>query len=231
MSRIVDAELFLDSGRLRQEKDRLARAHLLAVKQAVEVTTRHLELNLEGITRRSVPGRLWRAWTSGIGPRGDKLANDPAGWVRLNSYRERQGRLSRTYGAMEFFSQEGRIEGKSGQWLAIPLPAAGSRGRQRFLTPGDWEKATGQRLRFVYRPGKPALLVADDQVLSGKRKVARGNTARRIAAGRGSTTVPIFVLVPRVDFANRFSIEPYIRRAESELAANARLFVGRIGDR
>ncbi len=81
--------------------------------------------------------------------------------------------------ALKFWTEPGEIRGKRGQYLAIPLPAAGSRGRGRNLTPGEWERAIGITLRFVYRRGRASLLVADEAVLSGKGKVARSNTARR----------------------------------------------------
>lgn len=45
------------------------------------------------------------------------------------------------------------IRSKSGIWLAIPRPAAGKSLRDDRLTPGEWERRRGLRLRFVYRVG------------------------------------------------------------------------------
>ena len=44
------------------------------------------------------------------------------------------------------------------------------------MTPGGWERTTGMRLRFVYPPRGPSLLVADD---------ARINTRGLAVASRG----------------------------------------------
>src|SRR5690606_30204593 len=126
---------------------------------------------------------------------------------------------ARTRGAVQFWTQPGAVRGKRGQYLAIPLPAAGPRGRGRDLTPGEWERANpGVRLRFVYRPGRASLLVDDDSVLSGRKQVARRNTGRRIAAGRRSATVPIFVLLPMVNHRNAVAVDSNVDASEGELA-------------
>jgi hypothetical protein len=204
--------LTIDSAALDRDVDRTIRAYLTAGTRAVATTTKRLERQLEAATQAAVPGRLWRAWASVSYPRSGP-ARDPVGEVFVN------GR-ARSQGAMTFWTQPGEIRGKSGQFLAIPLPAAGSRGRARNLTPGEWERITGKRLRFVYRPGRASLLVLDDGVLSGKSQVARGNTARRIAAGRASSTIPIFVLLPMVKFRNAVAIAPLVQQAESDLVRN-----------
>ena len=57
------------------------------------------------------------------------------------------------------------------------------------------------RLRFVYRPAAPSLLVADNARLS-KRGRAAANIGRRqgdvFTRLSGRTTVPLFILVPQV---------------------------------
>lgn len=203
-------DLLFDTGRLDRDADRLVRRYLAAGTEAVAGTTKRLEHRLEDATRSAVPGSLWKAWQSSAYPRTGP-AQAPAGTIWL-----RGG--ARTRGAVQFWTQPGTVRGKSGQYLAIPLPAAGARGRGRDLTPGEWERRTGIRLRFVYRPGRASLLVADDAVLSGRSQLARGNTARRIAAGRASTTVPVFVLLPLIKHRNAFSIEPMVSESEGEMA-------------
>ena len=42
------------------------------------------------------------------------------------------------------------IRSKNGFWLTIPLPAAGKSLRGGRITPGEWERRRGLRLRFVY---------------------------------------------------------------------------------
>ena len=97
------------------------------------------------------------------------------------------------------------IQSASGFYLAIPLAAAGRGRGGRRTTPADYEKRTGLKLRFVYRPGRPSLLVADDARLS-KRGLARrkgGRRRKRDGILTGAQTVPVFVLVRQVKLKKR----------------------------
>ncbi len=211
----------IDPAALAQTGDVIVRRHLAAGTRTVATVTRRLEQKLEAATQTAVPGRLWRAWSSKAYPKNGPAKN-PVGTIFL------KGR-NRTYGAIAFWTQPGAIRGREGQHLAIPLPAAGPRGRDRMLTPLEWESAHNTELRFVARPGRPALLVADDAVLSGRAQIARRNTDKRIAKGRGSTTVPIFVLLPLVKHRNAFSIAPIISASEGEMAQAFLLAVRELG--
>lgn len=218
----------VDSGTLTAAADRIARSYLKAGKETLGAVTRELERELEQLTRDAVPGRLWRAWKSEVFPRGNAIAREPVGTVFVN------GGL-RSRGAMAFWSRPGRIAGKSGQWLAIPLPAAGSRGRTRNLTPGEWERRTGKRLRFVYRGGRrSALLVADLGTTNARTGTFRAITRKRTQADarrgfvRGEQSVPIFVLVPVVAFGNRIAVQPAVDRARGRLAQEFNSRVGRV---
>jgi hypothetical protein len=94
----------------------------------------------------------------------------------------------------------------------------------RDLTPGDWERRTGQRLRFVYRSGRASLLVADNAVFGGRNNSARPLSDYRAASdvrrgkARYPATIPIFVLLPVVKFRNAFAIEPIVDATRGELA-------------
>ena len=104
------------------------------------------------------------------------------------------------------------IRSKSGFWLAIPMAAAGKGPRGRRITPGEWEKRRGMRLRFVYRRGAPSLLVADGRLNS------RGlGVASRSKTGRGQSTVPIFLLVPQVKLAKRLNLARDAERAQAAI--------------
>ncbi|PVZ48716.1 DUF6441 family protein [Thalassobacter stenotrophicus] len=104
------------------------------------------------------------------------------------------------------------IRSKDGFWLAIPTPAAGKGSRGKALTPGEWERRRGLRLRFVYRRGGPSLLVADGRLNS------RGlGVASRSKTGRGQSTVPIFLLVPQVKLAKRLSLARDAERAQASI--------------
>jgi len=52
------------------------------------------------------------------------------------------------------------IRSRNGVWLAIPAPAADKSARGGRITPGEWERRRGLRLRFVYRSRGPSLLMA-----------------------------------------------------------------------
>lgn len=102
------------------------------------------------------------------------------------------------------------IRSKDGFWLAIPTPAAGKGLKGRRITPGEWERRRGLRLRFVYRPRGPSLLVADGRLNS------RGlGVASRSKTGRGKATVPIFLLVPQVKLAKRLDLARDAERAQA----------------
>ena len=93
------------------------------------------------------------------------------------------------------------IRSKNGFWLAIPLPAAGKSLRGGRITPGEWERRRGLRLRFVYRRTGPSLLVAEGRLnMKGQAVVSRSKT------GRGKVTAPIFLLVPQVKLPKRLDL-------------------------
>jgi hypothetical protein len=100
------------------------------------------------------------------------------------------------------------IRSTSGFWLAIPLPAAGKSTRCGRITPGEWERRTGMRLRFVYRRTEPSLLVAEGRISSVGRAVAS-----RSKTGRGLTSVPVFLLVPQVKLPKRLDLTRDAERA------------------
>ena len=51
------------------------------------------------------------------------------------------------------------IRSRKGFWLTIPTAAAGKSRRGGRISPVEWERRTGLRLRFVYRRTGPSLLV------------------------------------------------------------------------
>ncbi len=109
---------------------------------------------------------------------------------------------------VDAFDRGVTIRSRHGFWLAIPTPAAGKTGlnptgARKRITPGGWERRTGMRLRFVYRRGRPSLLVADEA-----RMTRRGLAAKsRSKSGRGQVTAIIFLLVPQVTLRKRLDIE------------------------
>ena len=105
------------------------------------------------------------------------------------------------------------IRSKNGFWLAIPTPAAGksTRGGRRgsaSTTPGEWERRTGLRLRFIYRRRGPSLLVAEGRLNTKGRAVAS-----KSKTGRGVVTAPIFLLVSQVKLPKRLDLARDAERA------------------
>jgi hypothetical protein len=100
------------------------------------------------------------------------------------------------------------IRSQAGYWLAIRLPAAGKSLRGGRITPGEWERRRGLRLRFVYRRTGPSLLVAEGRLnTKGQAAVSRSKT------GRGKVTAPIFLLVPQVKLPKQLDLEWNAARA------------------
>ncbi|MCB1339061.1 MAG: hypothetical protein KDK10_16945 [Maritimibacter sp.] len=100
------------------------------------------------------------------------------------------------------------IRSKDGFWLAIPTAAAGKSLRGGRITPGEWERRTGLRLRFIYRRSGPSLLVAEGRLDTKGRAVAS-----RAKSGRGKVTAPIFLLVPQVKLPKRLDLDRDATRA------------------
>ncbi len=100
------------------------------------------------------------------------------------------------------------IRSREGFYLAIPTEAAGRGLRGRRITPGEWERRRGLRLRFVYRRRGPSLLVAESRLnTKGQAVVSRSKT------GRGKVTAPIFLLVPLVKLPKRLDPDRDAKRA------------------
>lgn len=97
------------------------------------------------------------------------------------------------------------IRSRDGFWLAIPTAEAGSNYKRQRMTPGLWEQKTGRRLRFIYRRGRPSLLVADAKFTKAGR-VGKGRMTKAGRYGKGSVSVVIFILVPQVKLPKRLSL-------------------------
>ncbi|MES2753784.1 MAG: DUF6441 family protein [Pseudomonadota bacterium] len=139
---------------------------------------------------------------------GRRLGNS----VRSESYPKGTGSLnaaalvwSKAKKIVGAFENGVEIRARNGNWLAIPTPAAGRGNRGGKVMPGEWEKRTGRRLRFVYRPGRSSLLVDDGTVARGARVLGRDGFSKP-ARGFRNRTVVVFVLVPRVRLQKRLGL-------------------------
>ena len=170
----------------------------------------------------------WRAQITGAGL-GQRLANTirseqfPKGRPSLNAAAVVWSKAPVIVGA---HVSGPLIRSRNGFWLAIPTPAAGKSSRGGRITPGEWERRSGLRLRFVYRRAGPSLLVAEGRLNTRGRAVAS-----RSRTGRGVTTVPIFLMVPQVKLPKRLDLARDAERAQDALpgAIVAHWVEGKIG--
>jgi hypothetical protein len=179
----------------------MMQAEITAGEKAVSVAMREAGTGLKA---------AWRGQITGAGL-GTRLANS----IRLASFPKSDDSLN---AAALVWSNAPVIVGahdtgplirsKGGFWLAIPLPAAGKSSRGGRITPGEWERRRGLRLRFVYRRTGPSLLVAEGRLnTKGQAVVSRSKT------GRGKVTAPIFLLVPQVKLPKRLNLARDAERA------------------
>ena len=179
----------------------LMRAEVAAGQKAVSLTMAQAGASLKS---------AWRGQITGAGL-GQRLANT----IRSQTYPK--GRNSLDAAALVWSNAPviigthdtgPLIRSKDGIWLAIPTPAAGKSTKGGRITPGEWERRTGLRLRFVYRRRGPSLLVAEGRLNSKGRAVAS-----KSKTGRGVATVPIFLLVPQVKLRKRLDLAREVARS------------------
>jgi len=179
------------------------RAEVLAGEKAVTTAMQNAGAGLKADWRGQITG-------AGLGQRlarSIRAANYPKGQPSLNAAALVWSKAPVIIGTHDTGPL---IRSKDGFWLAIPTPAAGKGARGRRLSPGEWERRRGLRLRFVYRRTGPSLLVAEGRLNS------RGlGVASRSKTGRGKATVPIFLLVPQVKLAKRLNLARDAERAQA----------------
>lgn len=219
---MADDVLQFDKGSILAAERKLTAGVQRGATTAVAETTKWLERRLEDVTKAAVPGRLYKAWRS-KGPRAGRAVDRPFGTIYVEG--------ERSLGAIQFFTRPGRLTAKDGGPVAVPLPAAGARGRDRMLTPAEWERRTGQKLRFVPRRGRPPLLVADAGRVtrSGRYGKIGGKGAGDGGYRKGQATVAIFVILTDVPFKNSVAINPIVGSAREQLSREFVRQVGKLG--
>lgn len=118
---------------------------------------------------------------------------------------------SRAPKIVDAFDRGAVIRSARGLFLAIPTAAAGKSGRSAAgssekITPEGWRRRTGLKLRFVYRRGRPSLLVADDARINTRGLAARNRRKT------GQASVIVFILVPQVALKKRLDVESSAKR-------------------
>lgn len=172
---------------------------------------------------------------AGLGPR---LANT----VRLSLYPQGRNSLgaagyvfTRAPEIMLGHAEGATIRARNARFLAIPTEnvpraRAGRRGATKRMTPVEVEAAFNRDLRFVQRPGRPALLVMDEARARFRRATGelRGFKRSRSKTGRGHTSVVMFVLVPQVRLRKAFDLAGIAERWQGRLLQRleAEMFAG-----
>lgn len=179
----------------------MMREEVLAGERAVSAAMRQAGTNLKSAWRAQITG-------AGLGMRlanSIRAANFPKSGESLNAAALVWSNAPVIVGAHDAGPL---IRSKNGFWLAIPTPAAGKSTRGGKISPGEWERRTGLRLRFIYRRRGPSLLVAEGRLNTKGRAVAS-----RSKTGRGVVTAPIFLLVPQVKLPKRLDLARDAERA------------------
>ena len=183
---------------------RIMEAETLAGEKAVSAAMREAGTGLKAAWRGQITG-------AGLGARLARTIRSetyPKGGESLNAAALVWSKAPEIVGAHDTGPL---IRSKGGWWLVIPTPAAGKSARGGRITPGEWERRTGLRLRFIYRRRGPSLLVAEGRLNSKGRALAS-----RSKTGRGLATVPIFLLVRQVRLRKRLDL---VRDAERAIDA------------
>lgn len=183
-----------DLGKLMSEEVKAAeKAVTIGITQATDGLKTELRTQ---VTSAGLGARLARTWRGEVFPKGEDSIR-AAGLV-----------WSKAPGIIRIYEDGATIRSKNGFFLAIPTAAAGRYGDGgRKITPGRWERRTGQRLRFVYRRNAASLLVADGmRARTGKRGGFSRASASALRTGRGLVTVPMFILVPQVTVRKRLEV-------------------------
>lgn len=201
-----------DLGKLMSEEVKAAeKAVTIGITQATDGLKTELRTQ---VTSAGLGARLARTWRGEVFPKGEDSIR-AAGLV-----------WSKAPGIIRIYEDGATIRSKNGFFLAIPTAAAGRYGDGgRKITPGRWERRTGQRLRFVYRRNAASLLVADGmRARTGKRGGFSRASASALRTGRGLVTVPMFILVPQVTVRKRLEVagaaDRWVSRLPSLLVRN-----------
>ena len=183
-----------------------------AVREAVIESSTDLRDDLRGDVRKAGLGnRLANAWRMDIYPNNAPI--ETAGFIHSKAPK------------IMLAHEGGLIKSRDGFFLAIPTEAAPKRGvGGKRINPSNFPENSLGRLRFVYRAGKPSLLVVDGlRAGTGKRGGFRKASATAQRTGRGLATVVMFILVPQVRLKKKFDIartqEKGVRRFFDKLSA------------
>jgi hypothetical protein len=201
----------------------IAETEIRAAEAAVTAGVREVGASVKTAWRGAVTSAgLGRRLANAVRLRGYPAGGKSLGAAALVYAQPNRKPTASAADVIDAFDRGALIRSQLGFWLAIPLPAAGpvaGNGRRGRLTPGIWEQRTGIRLRFVFRRGRPSLLVADDARLNkdGSALQKRGRR-RKDGMLTGAATVPVFLMLPRARLRKRLDLDRSARGASENLA-------------
>lgn len=191
----------LDMSGFEARRDALAKAPLLAARDAVNEGGAELKYRLRLDAQRALGDRMFHVWTHEVYPRGNRLANNPAAVV-----------YSRAPEIIDAFEFGRTIQGGRSGALYIPIPG----------TPADKRRKPGQSLvkEMIARFGRPLELPQKDGsgwLLLFKTRTSRRSgkltssfysdrkTGERKQATAGVTWTPFFVVEPQVSLPRKLN--------------------------
>jgi hypothetical protein len=184
------------------------------VKRAIAGATVELQAQLRAETQAAGLGQgIANAWRLRVYPEARDSTN-AAGLV-----------WSRAPRVIDAANRGAVITGKTGNWLAIPLPAAGKAYRGKRITPLEWERQRNLKLRYVYLRGRNKALLVADVVRIDRRGIARRRQYRHRGSGEfytplhGATSAAIFLLVPAVRMRKLLDLQTAANAAAASAAA------------
>lgn len=167
-------------------------------------------------TRVFLGHRLEKAWRLKLFP-SSGTSIDASAWIYTKASK-----------IIDAFDRGATIRSRQGKFLAIPTEAAGkraprsdgSRGSAR-MTPGGFERRTGLKLRFLFRPGKLPVLVVDAAARDRSGRARKYSPRGRFSKIYGPTgrTIVVFILVPAVRLPKLLELDAHAAKAGSDYAA------------
>lgn len=185
-------------------KDELAGAEI-AVTKAVREATQGVKNDLRAQTTSVGLGQgIARAWRNKFYPSGNSIK--AAGFV-----------YSKAPNVISAFTYGATIKSSKGVFLAIPTSAAPKRGiGGKRINPSNFPEARFGKLRFVFRHGRPSLLVVDNLRARNSKRGGFGKASQTaLHTGRGLTTVVMFILLPQVSLKKRLNIDSVVSKWEA----------------
>lgn len=113
------------------------------------------------------------------------------------------------------FERGVEIRARNARFLAFPLPTAGLKQIGKRITPDEWERRKGRRLKLVRTSRGGFLLIDDGTPIRGPATFGRGGPKR----GFRNRATAIFVLTPRVNLKKRLGLMASADRIAGQMGA------------